>query len=373
MADSEKGIGVPAKPIATISDFAAIVNNAYKRPMVSHGNKGNWILNVPRFSSGIIGLDEALGGGWPIGKLVLIGGEFSTGKTDIAINAAASIQNYDHTTRTHKLLLPPEKKFEPGKILWIDAENAFDKDWAIKKGIDMANVTMVRPETAEEAIDIVKVALNQQLFDLIVVDSIAQLVPSTELEFSSEDWQMGLAARLFNKAYRQWNATLAKRSCNMMGSGPTVIVLNQMRYKIGIVYGDPRTLPGGQQQIYCSSIILYTRAASYNSKEQAEMESVELGGIVYKNKTAIPRQNYSFSLQLKGTTEAKAGEIDNAKQLVKKGKELRLVTKNTGTGYTFAGVEYRTLEELENACKNSEALQFKLWRSVISISTGLKV
>ena len=237
----------------------------------------------------------------------------------------------------------------------------------------MANVTMVRPETAEEAIDIVKVALNQQLFELIVVDSIAQLVPSTELELSSEDWQMGLAARLFNKAYRQWNATLSKRSCNMMGCGPTVIVLNQMRYKIGIVYGDPRTLPGGQQQIYCSSIILYTRSASYNSKEQADMESVELGGIVYKNKSYVPRQNYSFSLQLKNTAEAKAGQIDNEKQLVKRGKELRLVIKNAGTGYSFAGVEYRTLEELENACKNTEAIKFKLWRSVVAASVGCVV
>ncbi len=364
--------GLPNKTIASISEFAAIVNSTYKRPMVSHGNKGNWMLSVPRFSSGIIGLDEALKGGWPLGKLVLIGGEYSTGKTDIAINAAVSIQNYDHDTRLHRLLLPEGKKFTPGRILWIDAENAFDKDWSIKKGIDMDNVTMVRPETAQEAIDIVKIALNQTLFDLVVIDSIAQLVPAEEYEASSEDWQMGLAARLFNKAYRQWNGALAKRSCNMMGCGPTVIALNQLRYKIGIVYGDPRTMPGGQQQGFCSSIILYTRSASYNSKDQADMESVELGGIVYKNKTAIPKQNYSFSLQLKDTVDAKAGEIDNCKQLVKRGQELRLVTKNPGTGYTFAGQSYRTLEELITACKNTENLRFKLWRSIITIVCGTK-
>lgn len=365
--------GVGNKTISTLSDFLTIVNTTYKRPLVAWGDKGKFIMNVPRFSSGILSLDESLGGGWPIGKLSLIGGEFSTGKTEIAIQAAVSIQNYDHETRVHRLLMPEGKRFTPGKTLWIDAENAFDVPWAVKKGLDLNNVVFVRPETAQEAIDIVKIAVGQQLFDLVVVDSIAQLVPAEEAEASSEDWQMGLAARLFNKAYRQWNGALAKRSCNMAGCGPAVICLNQMRYKIGIVYGDPRTLPAGQQQVYCSSIILYTRAASYNSKEEAEMSEVELGGIVFKNKTYVPKQNYSFGLGLKDTPDLKAGELNNCKQLTKRGKELKLISKNAGTGYTFAGVEYRTLEEIENACKNNEVLRLKLWRSIITLVTGAKV
>lgn len=371
MADDK---GLPAnKQIATVGDFMAIVNATYKRPLMASGDKGKWVLNCPRFSSGIISLDEALGGGWPFSKLILVGGEFSTGKTEIAINAMISVQNYDHDTRVHKLLMPEGKKFTPGRCLWIDAENSFDREWAAKKGVDIANHVFARTESAEEAIDIVKVAANQNLFDLIIIDSIAQMTPTTEIEESSENWQMGLAARLMNKAYRVWNASLAKRSANIMGGGPAIIALNQMRYKIGMVYGDPRVLPGGQQQIYCSSIILYTRANTYNSKEEAEMESVALGGIVYKNKTAIPRQNYEFSLQLKDGEGQKAGELDNCKQLVKRGKELKLITKNAGTGYTFAGIEYRTLEELENACKNNAILNFKLWRSIVTISTGYKM
>ena len=371
MADKE--IGLPSKQIATVSDFMAIVNTTYKRPLMACGEKGKWVLNCPRFSSGILSLDEALGGGWPFGKLILIGGEFSTGKTEIALNAVISVQEYDHHTRVHKLLMPEGKTFTPGRVLWIDAENSFDRDWAVSKGVDISHHVFARTESAEEAIDIVKVAANQNLFDLIIIDSIAQMTPMTELEESSESWQMGLSARLMNKAYRVWNASLARRSANMMGGGPAIIALNQMRYKIGMVYGDPRVLPGGQQQIYCSSIILYTKSATYDSKEQAEMESVELGGIIYKNKTAVPRQNYSFSLQLKNGEDMKAGQLDNEKQLVKRGKELKLVVKNVGTGYTFAGTEYRTLEELENACRNNATLRFKLWRSVVTISTGYKV
>ena len=362
------------KSIASVSEFMNLVNGVFKRPLVSCGDKGKWLMSMPRFSSGIIGLDEALGGGWPFGRMILVGGEYSTGKTEIALNALRSIQDYDHASRVHKLLMPESSTFTMGRALWIDAENAFDKEWAQKKGIDVSHHVFARPETAQEAIDIVKVALGQQLFDLIVIDSIAQLTPAEELEASSEDWQMGLAARLFNKAYRQWLGALSKRSANMQGGGPCVIALNQIRYKIGAaaMYGDPRVFPGGQGQGFASSIILYTRSGVYNSKEEAEMTNVELGGICYKNKTYVPKQNYSFNLQLKDTTEAKAGEIDNCKQLAKRGQELRLVVKNSGAGYTFAGVSYRTLDELVNACKNNEALRFKLWRSVIATSCGVK-
>lgn len=366
--------GIPTSSITTVSDFLTIVNGVYKRPLVAQGEKGKWVMQTPRFSSGIVSLDEALGGGWPYGRLALLAGEYSTGKTEIAINAMKSIQDYDHDLRIHRLLLPEGKKFNKGRVLWIDAENAFDKEWAAKKGVDVDYHVFARTETAQEAIDIIKVALGQNLFDLIVLDSIAQMVPKEELEASSEEWQMGLAARLMNKAYRVWNGTLAKRAANKMGGGPALIAMNQIRFKIGPAaqFGDPRVLPGGQQQTFCSSIIIYTRAPKYDSKEATEMVSVELSGNLYKNKTATPRQNYSFNLQLKNDSNLKAGEVDNCSQLVKRGKELRLVVKNTTTGFSFAGITYRTLEELENACKNDEVLRLKLWRSVITTATGFK-
>ena len=371
MADAP---GIATSHIATVADFLTIVNGVYKRPLLAQGEKGKWVMQTPRFSSGIVSLDEALGGGWPYGRLALLAGEYSTGKTEIAINAMKSIQEYDHDLRVHRLLLPEGKKFNKGRVLWIDAENAFDKEWAAKKGVDVDYHVFARTETAQEAIDIIKVACNQNLFDLIVLDSIAQMVPQEELEASSTEWQMGLAARLLNKAYRVWNGTLAKRASNKAGGGPAVIAMNHIRFKIcaAAQFGDPRVLPGGQQQTFCSSIIIYTRAPTYNSKEAAEMVKVELAGNLYKNKTATPRQNYSFSLQLKTDSELKAGEVDNCSQLVKRGKELNLITKNTDTGYTFAGTTYRTLDEIIIASRNNEVLRLKLWRSVITVATGFK-
>ena len=370
MADKPE---IAASKLNTVADFLTEVNTLYKRPILTHGGKSKLVMSVPRFSSGILGLDEALGGGWPLGRVALVAGEFSTGKTELAMQAMKSIQEYDHATKVHKLLMPEGAPFTPGKTLWIDVENAFDYEWAAKKGINIDGHIFARPETSEEVIDIVTLALSQNFFDLVVIDSLAAMIPSEELEASAEDYQMGLAARLNNKAFRKWNSQMCKRSSNMLaGSGPMLLVLNQFRLKIGkaAMFGDPRTTPGGQGQGFCASVLIYTRGSTYDSKDDAVMEAVELGGIVFKNKLATPKQNFAYSLQLKKGANLDAGELDNLQQLTKRGKELKLVVKNTDVGYTFAGRSYRTLEELQQIMKADPNLKIKLWRSIIVAGGG---
>jgi len=356
------------KKSADAAAFARAVNEAYKGNLVTKGSSNVVILNVPRFSTGILSVDEAVGGGWPRGRITVLAGENSTGKTEMVIQACVSVQKYDKNTKEHTLLFDhTARTFVPSRALYIDVENSFDKVWAAKKGFDLGHHYIVRPDTSEQAIDIITRALDEGHFDLIVLDSIAQMTPSAELEASSEDWQMGLAARLNNKAFRKWVSVMSKK--NRAGKpAPALICINQMRLNIGQMFGDPRSLPGGKGQEFAASIIVYTRSSKYDNTSSAAASVVELGGVVYKNKTFTPKQNYTFKMGVKQSTDHDLGEVDNFTELLKRAKEVGFVKRAGGTHNLFK-LGYPSESSLRAALKSDEALRYKLWRSIVKHST----
>ena len=357
------------KKSADAASFARAVNEAYKGNLVTKGSSKIVILNVPRFSTGILSLDEATGGGWPFGRITVIAGENATGKTEIVLQACASVQNYDRATKQHRLLfdLTAGRTFTPCKALYIDVENTFDTVWAKQKGFDLDNHYVVRPDTSEQVIDITTRALDEGHFDLVVIDSLAQMTPSAELEASSEDWQMGLAARLNNKAFRKWVAVLSKK--NRAGKpAPSLMCINQMRLNIGQMFGDPRTLPGGKGQEFAASVIVYTRGSKYDSTSSAAASTVELGGVVYKNKTFSPKQIYTFTMGVKQSADHDLGAVDNFSELLKRAKSIGFIKRAGGTHNLFkAG--YVSESQLRAALKSDEVLRYKLWRSIVKHST----
>jgi len=344
--------------------WARKTNQTYKGQMVALGGDFN-SAQLKRFSTGILNLDLALGGGWPFSRVALIAGEYSSGKSLIATKACVNVQEYDHKTKIHKSLLPEGAPFTAGRALYVDVEGSLDKDWAEANGFDSEYHHVARPESSEQAQDIIKDAIRQDIFSLIILDSIEAMTPTTEIEESSEDWQMGLAARLNNKAFRGWNASLAKMA-QLKREGPLLLCVNQFRLKIGkaAMFGDPRTLPGGKGQEFCSCIIIYTNSPKYEDKGEKELSEVILSGNIKKNKTWIARQNYDFKLALKSIKDSPKGQVNNARQMLLAGKKYKLIVKKEGQ-WAFGETRFRSDEEIMNRLKSSEKLSHLLWRSIL--------
>ena len=345
-----------------VKEFMNMINKNYDGEVMAIGGKFK-ALNMARFSSGILSCDLALGGGWPYARIVLLAGMESTGKTLIAIKACTEVEKYDHVTKRHISLFKKGEGFTPGVALFIDAEGSYDLEWAVANGFNPDHHVVARPQYSQQAIDIVSGAIEENIFDLIILDSIACMVPMEELEASSEDWQMGLAARLNNKAFRRWGGYL-NRVSQKGKLGPCVICINQFRMKIGVQFGDPRTLPGGMQQLFNSAIIVYTKSAKYDDEGKKELSTVKLSGVCKKNKTYIPRQNFAYDLTLKNTSDLTIGEIDNIKQLMSYGKKYGLI-KSVGGKTVFKEESFDTQKELAARLGVSERLYTTMWREIL--------
>jgi recombination protein RecA len=350
--------------------FIDKINKTYDTPMMGI------IKDVPnlasqRISSGVFELDLVLGGGWPFNRINIIGGEFSTGKTVLALLALVSMQNTDKNTRVHKSRLSDPTKFTPGTSLFIDMEGAFDPKWATAIGVDLSTNVIVTPASSEQVIDIVNSAIADKIFDLIVIDSIAAMTPGKELESSAEEQQMGLAAKLNNKAFRTWQSSLN----SLNGRGPILICLNQLREKMGVTYGDNRILPGGKGQGFAASIVVWNRAAKVEDTKEIASEYVTFGGVTKKNKTFTPQLEFSWGFQLVETPKNKKCKVRNEKNLVDRAIEMEFFKKTASGGYEFKGLPGVDLKEgawIEKL-KDDEKTRITLWRSLINYKCGIIV
>jgi len=352
-----------------LREFIAKINAAYKGEIVEVGGRFG-ALTLGRFSSGILSLDCALGGGFPFSRVMVVAGNESSGKTLMALKAVEQIKNYDHHTHLHRDFCDP-KTFLPGRCLFVDLEGTFDLAWA--KAVanwDTEWHAVARPEYAEQAIDIVGSAMEENVFDLIVVDSIAQMTPTKEIECSAEDWQQGLAARLMNKAMRKWVARLNKISQGNPAGGPAIMCLNQFRVTMGVMYGDPRVMPGGKGQVFASSIIIYNRSQKVSDGADKETSSVELGGVTMKNKTYVPKLNFTYNMGLRDGEKLAKGEVDNLKQLYTLGSKYGIIEHaKTGDDWYVGKRSWKTKKALLADMEDDTALYRLLWRSVVAAAT----
>lgn len=225
------------------------------------GDRAN--VDIDAISTGSLTLDSALGiGGYPKGRIIEIYGPESSGKTTLSLHAIAEVQKAG------------------GKAAFIDAENAIDPMYAQKLGVMIDDLILSQPDSGEQALDIVEVLIKSAAFDLIVVDSVAALVPQTELDGEMGDAHVGLQARMMSKAMR-------KLSGIMNRSETTVIFINQLREKVGIMFGNPETTPGGRALKFYSSVRLDIRK-SEAIKNGTEIVGNKVNVKVVKNKVAPP-------------------------------------------------------------------------------------
>ena len=220
-------------------------------------------VDVDVISSGSIALDYILGvGGYPKGRVIEIYGPESSGKTTFALHAIAEVQRKE------------------GKAAFIDAEHAIDPLYAQNLGVDIDELILSQPDSGEQALEITEMLAKSGAIDLIVVDSVAALVPQAELNGEMGDAQVGLQARLMSKALRKLTAVLNKSSC-------TIIFINQLREKVGIMFGNPETTTGGRALKFYSSVRLEVRRGD-TIKVGEEILGNEVKLKVVKNKVAPP-------------------------------------------------------------------------------------
>ena len=225
------------------------------------GDRSN--INVDVIPSGSIALDYILGvGGYPKGRVIEIYGPESSGKTTFALHAIAEVQK------------------QGGKAAFIDAEHAIDPLYAQNLGVDIDELILSQPDSGEQGLEITEMLAKSDAIDLIVVDSVAALVPVAELNGEMGDSQVGLQARLMSKALRKLTAVLNKRKCS-------IIFINQLREKVGIMFGNPETTPGGRALKFYSSVRLEVRRGTV-IKNGEEILGNEVNLKVVKNKVAPP-------------------------------------------------------------------------------------
>lgn len=261
------------------------------------------IVKIDRIPSGSVKLDKILGGGYPVGRVIEIYGPESSGKSTMALQAVAACQ-------------------QKGMVCaYIDAENATNPDYATALGVNMEELIFSQPDSGEQGLDITETLVKSGAIDLIVVDSVAALVPQAELDGEMGDSSIGLQARLMSKAMRKLVGAMNQSKC-------TVIFINQLREKVGVMFGNPEITAGGRALRFYASVRLDVRKKDA-IKEGSEIIGHKLGIKTVKNKVAPPMKSTEVDIIYgKG--------VDVFGDLLDLGVELGLIAKS-GSWFSFEG------------------------------------
>ena len=287
----------------TLKDTIADIDNHFgKGTVMRMGDREN--LDIPSISTGSLGLDIALGiGGIPKGRVTEIYGPESSGKTTLTLQIIAQCQK------------------EGGTCAFIDAEHALDPQYAEKLGVNVDELLLSQPDTGEQALEVADMLVKSKSVDLVIIDSVAALVPRAEIEGEMGDHHVGLQARLMSQALR-------KITGNIQRSGATVVFINQIRMKIGVMFGSPETTTGGNALKFYSSVRLDIRRIG-SVKEGDEVTGNENRVKVVKNKVSPPFKQAEFQIMY-GLGINQEGEILDF------GNKLGLVEKS-GAFYKLDG------------------------------------
>ena len=327
---AEKKKYIPAVPA---DDKKKALETALSQIEKSHG-KGSIMrlgdrqaVNVDAISTGSISLDFALGiGGVPKGRIIEIYGPESSGKTTLALHIIAQAQKAG------------------GEAAFIDAEHALEPAYARAVGVDIENLLISQPDMGDDALAITELLVRSGAVDVVVVDSVAALVPRSEVEGDIGDASVGVVARLMSQALRKLAGSISKTNC-------IVIFINQLREKIGVMYGNPETTPGGRALKYFSSVRIEVRRSEY-IKVGAEHVGNRTRAKIVKNKVAPPFREAEFDIMF-GEGISKYGD------LIDLGVKLDLIEKG-GAWYTLGDMRFQGRDNVKDYLKENPEIADEL-------------
>ena len=330
MADKKK---IPAVAAPSGSDKKKALETAIAKIEKDYG-KGTIMrlgddisVNVEALSTGSLSLDLALGiGGIPKGRIVEIYGPEASGKTTLALHAVASAQKAG------------------GDAAYIDVEHALEPAYARALGVDIDSLLISQPDTGEQALDIAESLVRSGAVDVVVIDSVAALIPRVELEGEVGDTVVGALARLMSQAMRRLAGAISKNNC-------TVIFINQLRQKIGVMYGNPETTPGGLALKYYASVRIDVRRIE-TLKVNGEMIGNRTRAKIVKNKVAPPFREAEFDIMY-GEGISRVGEI------IDLGAKLEIIDK-AGAWFTVNGQRFQGRDAVKEYLMNDEEARAKI-------------
>lgn len=288
---------------------------------------GQTAFNVEAISTGSIGLDMALGiGGVPKGRIVEIFGPESSGKTTVALHVVAQAQK------------------NGGEAAFIDVEHALDPKYAKALGVDIDSLLVSQPDTGEQALEIAEALVRSGAIDIVVIDSVAAMVPRQEIEGEMGDSHVGLQARLMSQALRKLTGIVSKTNC-------VVIFINQLREKVGVMYGNPETTPGGRALKFYSSVRLEIRRVE-SLKNGTEIIGNRTRCKVVKNKVAPPFKDTEFDIMY-GQGISREGEI------VDMGVKLGVINKS-GAWFSYKDLRWQGRDNVREHLRKDENLMQEL-------------
>lgn len=322
----------------SLDSIISAINKKYGENIIVQGNQVK--EEVPRITTGILAYDLMLGGGWPANQWSEIIGDESSGKTALAYKTIAANQAID-----------------PDWVaMWIAAEE-FVPDYAKAIGVDLDRLWVVETNVMEQVYDLIIRAMENRAVDCIVLDSLPALVPGDEAEKMMDEFTMGLGARLTGKFFRK-SSKAQKRSMVVEDRGCTGLIINQWREKIGVMYGDPRTTPGGKAKNFHYFARVEVKRDEW-IKEKDEPVGQTIRARTMKNKTYRPQQVAVVDFYFSEANGFKLGEFDTIKDIVNICISVEIITRG-GAYYNYNGQKWQGKESLLNAVREDLDMQAEL-------------
>lgn len=335
------------------SELAVVLSALRKKYGEKSVVKGNTIPQARRIPTGVFEFDLATGGGFPRGRISLVYGPESSGKTNICYKAAAQAQRMAGPCNV---------------VIWVDLEGTFDPIWAECFGVDTERLILIKPSFGEEAVDMIIATLYSMEVALVVIDSIAQMTPAKEIEGEAADHHPGRAAMLVKRLCNQAVIALSKEGMRDVPHDPALVLINQTRFKIGVMHGDPETIPGGNTMKFlsCLTVRLYGKNKVIKEISPEKPAAKETVAVIKKAKVGIVQTAFEYDMALINTPTLNIGDTDSWNTVMNHLKQLGALTKVVpGTGWSLFKEKFPTLVPIAERYRMDHTYRLKCQSLVV--------